>query len=119
MDLEETPVRLPSATAIRIAPNVTLQPPLTHHRKGPGLIIFVTKDLPLLETTHSLDPPPLQKWAEEGYAVLQFEIEINLFKLVGDDKSGGYFEKGLKTLNNLSDRVGQKFGCIGKRISPS
>ena len=110
MDIEETPVPLPSAPAIQISPNVTIQPPLTRRGTGPGLVIFVPKNLSLVEGAHALDPQPIQKWAEEGYAVLEFKIDA-------DDNSGSYddeyLQAGLTALYELPELVGKEIGCIG------
>ncbi|KAI1361149.1 hypothetical protein F5Y08DRAFT_315576 [Xylaria arbuscula] len=93
-DQEETPVPLPSAPLIQLAGGATLQPPLTRRGYGPGLIIITPRDPPLSPSDESkpeddeqessssgesdssrkaktLDPLPLKKWAEEGYAVVQ------------------------------------------------
>ena len=120
MDIEETPVPLPSAPAIQISRDVTLQPPLTRLGKGPGLIIFVPKELPLVEGAHSLDPPPLQKWAEEGYAVLEFKIDPadkGIFTVADSLRHSKYFQPGLDALYDLPELVGNEFGCIGEFIS--
>jgi carboxymethylenebutenolidase len=67
---EET-VSLPSPKPITISPNVVIQPPLTRRGTGPGLILIVPSGLDLKGHNKTLDPAPLQKWAEEGYAVAQ------------------------------------------------
>ena len=71
--LDEQPVPLPSAPLVTLGPNVVLQPPLSRRGHGPGLIAF----LPSLDThaeddtrRKPLDPEPVQKWAEEGFAVV-------------------------------------------------
>ncbi|KAI8627265.1 hypothetical protein F5Y19DRAFT_183634 [Xylariaceae sp. FL1651] len=85
--MEEVPVPLPSAPLIQLAPNATLQPPLTRRGYGPGLIITMPGNSHFTSNTHehgeteksanggpgTLDPPPQKKWAEEGYAVVQIE----------------------------------------------
>ncbi|QRV82006.1 carboxymethylenebutenolidase [Ceratobasidium sp. AG-Ba] len=51
----------------------TYQPPLTHRPTGRGLILVLSDPHPSREshpTPLHLDPPPIQKWAEEGFAVL-------------------------------------------------
>ena len=73
---EEQPVPLPSAPLIFLGPNIVLQPPLSRRGRGPGLIIFLTSppgDQHISSesrTTKPLDPAPVQKWAEEGFAVV-------------------------------------------------
>ncbi|KAF2763715.1 carboxymethylenebutenolidase [Teratosphaeria nubilosa] len=70
----ETPVALPSAKPFSIADNTILQPPLTRLGTGPPLVLLVPPGLDLKNSTKTLDPPPLQKWAEEGYAVAQITV---------------------------------------------
>ncbi|KAJ7229019.1 NTF2-like protein [Mycena pura] len=71
----EQPVALPSAPAINLAAGVILQPPLTRRGAGPGLIALLPPDSTLNLSNKSgddkpLDPVPVQKWAEEGFAVV-------------------------------------------------
>jgi len=113
MEVEEVPVPLPSAATIQISPNVRIQPPLTRRGKGPGLVIFVPNELDLVEGSHSLDPPPLQKWGEEGYAVLEFKIDIANKNLVFSPEDDQDFAKGMTAIYDLSERTGEKLGCIG------
>ena len=70
----EEPVTLPSAKQIAISSNIVIQPPLTRQGNGPGLILIVPFGLDLNGHEKTLDPPPLQKWAEEGYAVAQITL---------------------------------------------
>ncbi|RDW66983.1 putative carboxymethylenebutenolidase protein [Coleophoma crateriformis] len=71
--VESTPVALPSAKPIRLAANVTLQPPLSRRGSGPALIIFLPAAyVPSKENnSKTLDPEPIQKWAEEGFCVIE------------------------------------------------
>ncbi|KAJ4412568.1 hypothetical protein N0V85_003661 [Neurospora sp. IMI 360204] len=79
---------LPNAQPIIISPEITIQPPLTRRGTGPGLILavppakqvesenrFILKYGPKNgnedHSQKTLDPEPLKKWAEEGYAVVQ------------------------------------------------
>ncbi|XP_006463976.1 hypothetical protein AGABI2DRAFT_194603 [Agaricus bisporus var. bisporus H97] len=63
---------LPSAPLRTLAPNVVLQPPLTRRGSGPGIILFLPDPSKLSPRTATkpLDPEPVQKWAEEGFAVV-------------------------------------------------
>lgn len=72
---------------------ITVQPPLSRRGKGPPLVLLVSDDLDLSSHSKTLDPPPLKKWAEEGYAVAQLcchaddepsLIQRNLKIAVGD-----------------------------------
>ncbi|KAF7301599.1 hypothetical protein MIND_00725400 [Mycena indigotica] len=69
----EQPVALPSAPPAFLSGTITLQPPLTRRGTGPGLIMFLPPEGRLNSTSNlermSLDPRPLQKWAEEGFCV--------------------------------------------------
>lgn len=67
---EETPLPLPSASLVPLAKNVSLLAPLSRRGHGPGLIIIISGNLQLQNTEKILDPPPHQKWAEEGYVVV-------------------------------------------------
>ncbi|KAF8665700.1 hypothetical protein AX16_000152 [Volvariella volvacea WC 439] len=64
---------LPSAPRAQLDSHIVLQPPLTRRGTGPGLFLI----LPPLHTLNPssrakkpLDPEPVQKWAEEGFAVI-------------------------------------------------
>ncbi|KAK7061348.1 hypothetical protein R3P38DRAFT_2828995 [Favolaschia claudopus] len=70
---DEQPVALPSAPLTSLAEGVQLQPPLSRRGTGPGLIAFLpsTSNLSLKSGEDKpLDPEPVQKWAEEGFAVV-------------------------------------------------
>ncbi|KAK1755483.1 hypothetical protein QBC47DRAFT_380509 [Echria macrotheca] len=71
---------LPSATPVSVTADITIHPPLSRRGTGPGLLLVVSSDLDLSSHEKSLDPPPLQKWAEESFAVAQITV--------GDDASG-------------------------------
>lgn len=114
MDIEEVSVPLPNAPAVRLAPNITLQPPLTRRGHGPGLILVLDEYLTSEKLQSTLDPSPRQKWAEEGYAVL----EIIVKKLDGarnSDEISEDLKSGLNTLQRLTEcDVKDKFGVIGE-----
>lgn len=67
-----------------ISPNITLQAPLSRRGKGPGLILVLNHYALVEQSEKHLDPPPLQKWAEEGFAVVQLLIP-------GKPEDGGEF----------------------------
>ncbi len=67
-------VHLPSAKPYDVARGVTIQPPLTRSGHGPALIILVPEHLKPSGHKKTLDPAPLQKWAEEGWAVAQITL---------------------------------------------
>ncbi|KAF2200205.1 hypothetical protein GQ43DRAFT_441800 [Delitschia confertaspora ATCC 74209] len=52
--------------------NPTIQPPLSRRGTGPGLVLLVHGASPQSSNWEkTLDPPPVQKWAEEGFAVVE------------------------------------------------
>jgi carboxymethylenebutenolidase len=73
---ETTPVPLPSAKPVQLAPNVILQPPLSRRGKGPALLIITPSEYTGRDAkdVKILDPEPLQKWAEEGFAVVEVKV---------------------------------------------
>lgn len=81
---------LPSAPAIALGPSSVLQPPLSRRGSGPGLIVILPSSAsvtPRPATVEKpLDPEPLQKWAEEGFAVVAITLPANeMEELTGDD----------------------------------
>ncbi|KAG5727740.1 hypothetical protein E4T56_gene20784 [Termitomyces sp. T112] len=68
----EQPVFLPSAPLVVINETEAVQPPLTRRGTGPGIVLVLPhfKDLDIRKKgAKPLDPEPVQKWAEEGFAV--------------------------------------------------
>ncbi|KAI0848403.1 carboxymethylenebutenolidase [Daldinia vernicosa] len=55
-------------------PKLTIQGPLSRRGHGPGLLLLVDAELDLRKHKKTLDPPPLYKWAEEGFAVAQLSV---------------------------------------------
>ncbi|KAF2464050.1 uncharacterized protein BDR25DRAFT_297112 [Lindgomyces ingoldianus] len=68
---ELSSLKIPDAKTIEISPHLSLQPPLSRRGRGPGLILVLNHYALLEKSKSSLDPPPLLKWAEEGFAVAQ------------------------------------------------
>ncbi|KAH9836779.1 uncharacterized protein C8Q71DRAFT_857983 [Rhodofomes roseus] len=115
----EQEVKLPSAPRVALATNATLQPPLTRRGTGPGLIQFLPArakyaSSTTLEGEHavetSLDPEPVQKWAEEGYAVVAVEDAGASGAAWGVTVT---LTEGLKALKALTELdVRDRFGVI-------
>ncbi|THZ29656.1 hypothetical protein D6C91_01454 [Aureobasidium pullulans] len=111
----EKSLPLPSAPVINVSPLVVIQPPLSRIGKGPALIILIDQESASKPTADSIDPPPLQKWAEESFVVAR----IDLSKLPTKD-----FEA---TLSNTIDAVkqlpeydgNQKIGLIAYLVACS
>lgn len=68
------PLPLPSAPSVRISEIITIQPPLSRRGRGPALILLSDNPTLLVTDGETLDPPPLRKWAEEGFAVAQVAL---------------------------------------------
>ncbi|PQE30157.1 carboxymethylenebutenolidase protein [Rutstroemia sp. NJR-2017a WRK4] len=74
-----TPVPL-SFHPITIDANVALQEPLTRRGIGPGLLLITPAKYGGREARNdggvqkTLDPEPLQKWAEEGFVVVEVKV---------------------------------------------
>ncbi len=69
---------LPSAKPISVTADITLQPPLSRRGEGPGLLVIVPKNYTVWDVgvaNKTLDAEPLQKWAEEGFAVAEVKAE--------------------------------------------
>ncbi|KAF1932456.1 uncharacterized protein M421DRAFT_417172 [Didymella exigua CBS 183.55] len=97
---EVSPASLPVAPASypspkQISPHLILQPPLSRRGNGPGLILILDHYALVEESDKHLDPPPLQKWAEEGFAVVQLLVP-------GKVEDGGEFplDKALEVLKS-------------------
>ncbi|KAL1681289.1 hypothetical protein EV122DRAFT_205851 [Schizophyllum commune] len=77
---DEQEVKLPSAPRVTLSANASIQPPLTRRGTGPGMIMFLPSPDKYqakgdsaaegISVQKSLDPEPVQKWAEEGFAVV-------------------------------------------------
>ena len=73
------PVTPPSSSSAQAPPpqpqiitsDITLQAPLSRRGKGPGLVLVLNHYAAREAKEGCLDPPPLKKWAEEGFAVVQ------------------------------------------------
>jgi carboxymethylenebutenolidase len=75
-------------------------------------VLAVSAALDLNGHGKTLDPPPLQKWAEEGYAVAQI--------LVGDVAAdiAGQLGTAVAELEKLPECSGDKFGLVGMAPFP-
>ncbi|EHY58466.1 hypothetical protein ABEF92_007629 [Exophiala dermatitidis] len=71
----EEQATLPTAELVKIDSHISLLPPLSRRGYGPGLIIVLPDDTPTYTDGGTVCedgiPPPLLKWAEEGFAVLE------------------------------------------------
>jgi len=110
--LDEQPILLPNAALIQIGPNIVLQPPLSRRGTGPGIIIFLPDLVNVVLADQSavktLDPDPITKWAEEGFAVVA---------ITGSDEilsAAQALKEALGVLQALQQvDIKQKFAVIG------
>lgn len=107
------PSPLPSAPSVKISESLTIQPPLSRLGRGPGLILVIDKTIPFEAVSESIDPPPLKKWAEEGYVVAQVDAaDSNDF--AADLKQAIAVIKDLPEYDN-----NPKFGIISELSLPT
>lgn len=109
MDAQAAPKQRPSAPVVEVTADISIQPPLCRRGKGPGLVLVVSAGLDLSRHESTLDPPPRQKWAEEGYAVAQILVDDGLSKI------GEQLAAALAALEKLPECLGDKFGVVGTR----
>ncbi|PYI00616.1 dienelactone hydrolase [Aspergillus sclerotiicarbonarius CBS 121057] len=66
---------LPDAKPVKLTPNLTIHAPLSRQGHGPGILIIRSAvDPDQINPAATLDPEPLQKWAEEGYVTVEIEV---------------------------------------------
>jgi carboxymethylenebutenolidase len=85
-----------AAELIPISSSVSVVKPLSRLGYGPGIVIFVPAGINLQIHEKTLDPPPLQKWAEEGYACAQVVVE-------DESALGQSFEDAVQGLTDLKE----------------
>lgn len=108
----EQEVTLPSAPLQILSDDEVLQPPLTRRGIGPGIILFLPPlDVLNPRTTGEkpLDPEPVQKWAEEGYAVFGLIPKLKGWSPEESLKKGAAALLALKELDTRD-----KFGVVGR-----
>ncbi|KAB8234345.1 uncharacterized protein BDW43DRAFT_299703 [Aspergillus alliaceus] len=117
------PPPLPSAPSVSLGDKVLLQPPLSRCGHGPGLIIIRPYSYAECQGKNgSLDPEPVQKWAEESFAIVQITVDA----VAGADESGvlEFVKRGIAGLESLKEFYGSpdhytpEFGgVLGKIIT--
>lgn len=70
-DVTPTPPKSAYPAPQVISPHLTLQAPLSRRGRGPGLVLVLDHYALAERSDEHLDPEPLRKWAEEGWAVVQ------------------------------------------------
>ena len=97
----------PSAHCFEVTPQLSIQPPLSRRGNGPGLVLVVSAALDLSRHDKTLDPPPLRKWAEEGYAVAQILVNDGVADVAGQ------LGTAVAELEKLPECSGDNFGLVG------
>ncbi|KAK9350254.1 hypothetical protein V1523DRAFT_355709 [Lipomyces doorenjongii] len=97
---DELGVQVPSAPVSQVAHNAVLQPPLSRRGHGPGLVIIIPEAHCDISCEVTLDPHPMQKWAEEGFAIVRMSVSAkplhsNIFDI------GRALELGVATFKSL------------------
>ena len=95
---------LPSAPLAKLSDTCVLQPPLSRRGTGPGLLIILPSHTAPSKGKKPLDPEPVQKWAEEGFAV----VGITPSETLADDVLRAI--GALQALSTLDTK--DKFGII-------
>ncbi|KAJ5341706.1 hypothetical protein N7541_010830 [Penicillium brevicompactum] len=73
-EIEEASVPLPTAQVESVGAGISLLRPLSRRGYGPGLLLILPDAqslVPLKDLQEKGTPPPLYKWAEEGYTVAE------------------------------------------------
>lgn len=108
----EEAVALPSTSSYNVSEYTVVQPPLTRRGHGPGLLLVVPSGLDLASSEKTVDPPPLQKWAEEGFAVAQLTIAAD-----GSNQLADRIDEAVKALKELKEcDSADKLGVICKIV---
>lgn len=105
----EQPVTLPDAPTRRINEALSIQPPLSRRGHGPGLVLFLSNETSSAGGDKPLDPEPVQKWAEEGFAV----AFVTVYPTIDVQQILAEAARALIDLGDTLD-ISDKFGVIGE-----
>lgn len=96
-----------------LAANVRLQRPLSRRGNGPGLMIFLAGPYSSPKVpAKCLDPEPLQKWAEEGFAVV--EVMIGTVESIPNQRLQVACDRGIAALKALPECTpDERIGVVG------
>ncbi|KAG9235173.1 carboxymethylenebutenolidase [Amylocarpus encephaloides] len=107
-EIREEEVPLPSAESVVVAEGIALQPPLSRRGQGPGILTFVPPRP--IDPSHAPDHlSTLQKWAEEGFAVVEIDLHA-----VGSAAASLHevIELAIDALEKCPACEGARFGAI-------
>lgn len=104
----EQPVPLPFAPLVLVSPDIVAQLPLSRRGTGPGVVLYLPEHVLLGATdTKPLDPEPVTKWAEEGFAV----FGITTSKQLDAEKTLKQAIDALESLEQVD--IKDRFAVIG------
>jgi carboxymethylenebutenolidase len=113
---DQTAAPLPTAELKDLAAGVSLLPPLSRRGHGPGMIILLPNETPSYTNGGTVCsdgiPPPLLKWAEEGFAVVQI-LEATLEQATNVNELFELAISALKGCEQCHEEDG--IGLIGTR----
>lgn len=105
-DNETSAPSLPNSPLEIISPYCSVQPPLSRRGAGPGLIVLLPSPEDIEPSSHRpLDPEPVQKWAEEGFAVAAVTPDTSVDVLT-------QVKEAAAALRELETADGDTFGLI-------
>ena len=117
------PVKLPAADLVNVDDHISLLPPLSRRGYGPGLILITPEDAPTYPHGGTVCvgqlPPPLLKWAEEGFAVIEIRAPAFTFKSTstGTGAAKEVLSKAITALEACETyRDEDGIGLIGKAL---
>ncbi|TEY59335.1 hypothetical protein BOTCAL_0195g00040 [Botryotinia calthae] len=92
---------------------LTIQKPLSRRGRGPGLLILTPESYTSRTDRKTLDPEPIQKWAEESFVVVNVTLPEHALK-AGEADLQACLESGIKALKSSpectnSDKLGLIF----------
>ncbi|KAI2465463.1 hypothetical protein F4781DRAFT_435404 [Annulohypoxylon bovei var. microspora] len=87
-------------------PKLTIAAPLSRRGRGPGLLLLVDEGLDLRRHKKTLDPPPLLKWAEEGFAVAQLRAAASDGDMIHDRLRSALSQLSKLSSCDQTERIG-------------
>ncbi|KAI9648946.1 hypothetical protein NHQ30_001512 [Ciborinia camelliae] len=84
---------------LRLGDRIIIQKPLSRRGKGPGLLILTPGSYVARNDRKTLDPEPWQKWAEEGFVVVNVTIPPDEFE-AGQQDLRAHLDSALQALKS-------------------
>lgn len=97
---------------LRLDNRSIIQKPLSRRGAGPGLLILTPESYISLPDRKTLDPEPCQKWAEEGFVVVNITVPNHQLGS-GQSEFGACLDAGVQALRSSSECTGSdRLGLI-------